>query len=174
MTTLKDIAGLAGMSTATASLALNEGKVSEVTRQRVLAIAQTNSFPYIMFRPARFGADVNYVDIENAEGGRLVANLFTRLGHSKIAMINGPDTHVDAIERERGFREGLSGARYLQGNKEERRFPHPKRIFCYENDFRGAKTGRCLLRQRLHGRRRDQVPLGGRFARPRGYLGRRI
>ena len=88
MTTLKDIAGLAGMSTATASLALNEGKVSEVTRQRVLAIAQTNSFPYIMFRPARFGADVNYVDIENAEGGRLVANLFTRLGHSKIAMIN--------------------------------------------------------------------------------------
>src|SRR6202048_2777767 len=214
MTTLKDIAELAGVSTATVSLALNDGKVREKTRQRVLAIArrlnyvpnrvgrmlhtgrarticllfmtsprhadivhhtslfyyliegvlaiadqpkyslrlevkshedpdlllffdqvvgdrsldgiiivpqfltdypflhtlQTNSFPNVIFRPARFGADVNYVDIENAEGGRLVANLFRRLGHSKIAMINGPDTHVDAIERERGFMEGLSSA----------------------------------------------------------------
>jgi DNA-binding LacI/PurR family transcriptional regulator len=214
MTTLKDIAGLAGVSTATASLALNNGKVSEATRQRVRAIAQrlkyvpnrvgrmlhtgrarticllfmtsprhadivhhtslfyyliegvlaiadrskyslrlevkshedpdldtffaevvgdrsldgiiivpqfltdypflrtfqSESFPYVMFRPARFGADVNYVDIENAEGGRLVAELFARLGHRKIAMINGPETHVDAIERERGFTEGLSTA----------------------------------------------------------------
>lgn len=214
MTTLKDIAELAGVSTATVSLALNDGKVSEKTRQRVLAIArrlnyvpnrvgrmlhtgrarticllfmtsprhadivhhtslfyyliegvlaiadhakyslrlevkshedpdlllffdqvvgdrsldgiiivpqfltdypflhtlQTKSFPYVMFRPARFGAEVNYVDIENAEGGRLVAHLFARLGHSKIAMINGPQTHVDAIERERGFMEGLSSA----------------------------------------------------------------
>jgi DNA-binding LacI/PurR family transcriptional regulator len=214
MTTLKDIAGLAGVSTATVSLALNEGPVSEETRQRVLAIArrlnyvpnrvgrmlhtgsakticllfmtspshadivhhtslfyyliegvlavadqakyslrlevkshedpdlllffdqvvgdrsldgiiivpqfltdypflhtlQTRNFPYILFRPARFGAEVNYVDIENAEGGRLVAQLFARLGHTKIAMINGPQTHVDAIERERGFMEGLSNA----------------------------------------------------------------
>lgn len=214
MTTLKDVAELAGVSTATASLALNDGKVNEVTRQRVLAIArrlnyvpnrvgrmlhtgrakticllfmtsprhadivhhtslfyyliegvlaiadqakyslrlevkshddlallaffdqvvgdrsldgiiivpqfltdypflhtlQTKSFPYVMFRPARFGSDVNYVDIENAEGGRLVAKLFSRLGHRKIAMINGPETHVDAIERERGFIEGLSSA----------------------------------------------------------------
>jgi DNA-binding LacI/PurR family transcriptional regulator len=214
MTTLKDVAGLAGVSTATASLALNDGRVSEETRQRVLAVArrlnyvpnrigrmlhtgrakticllfmtspshadivhhtslyyyliegvlaiadrakyslrlevkshedpdlllffdqvvgdrsldgiiivpqfltdypflhtlQTRSFPYVMFRPARFGTDVNYVDIENAEGGRLVAHLFARLGHTKIAMINGPETHVDAIERERGFMEGLSSA----------------------------------------------------------------
>jgi DNA-binding LacI/PurR family transcriptional regulator len=214
MTTLKDIAGLAGVSTATASLALNDGKVSEATRQRVRAIAQrlkyvpnrvgrmlhtgrakticllfmtsprhadivhhtslfyyliegvlaiadqskyslrlevkshedpdlatffaqvvgdrsldgiiivpqfltdcpflqtfqAENFPYVMFRPARFGADINYVDIENAEGGRLVAELFARLGHRKIAMINGPETHVDAIERERGFTEGLSAA----------------------------------------------------------------
>jgi len=214
MTTLKDIAGLAGVSTATASLALNDGKVSEATRQRVRAIAQrlkyvpnrvgrmlhtgrakticllfmtsprhadivhhtslfyyliegvlaiadrskyslrlevkshedpdlatffaqvvgdrsldgiiivpqfltdcpflqtfqAENFPYVMFRPARFGADINYVDIENAEGGRLVAELFARLGHRKIAMINGPETHVDAIERERGFTEGLATA----------------------------------------------------------------
>src|SRR3984893_19351108 len=40
MTTLKDVAELAGVWTATASLALNDGKVSEATRQRVLAIAR--------------------------------------------------------------------------------------------------------------------------------------
>jgi DNA-binding LacI/PurR family transcriptional regulator len=213
-TTLKDVAELAGVSTATASLALNDGKVNERTRQRVLTVARrlnyvpnrigrmlntgrakticllfmtstryadivhhtslfyyliegvlavakeskyslrlevkshedadlltffdqvagdksldgiiivpqfltdypflhtlrTKNFPYVMFRPARFGSDVNYVDIENATGGRLVADLLARLGHSKIAMINGPETNVDAIERERGFIEGLSNA----------------------------------------------------------------
>ena len=214
MTTLKDVAELAGVSLATASLALNDRKVNEATRQRVLATArqlnyvpnrigrilnscksrtvcllfmtsaqhadiihrttlfyylvegilavveqqryslrlevkshedpellaffdqvvgdrsldgiiivpqfltdypflhtlQTRNFPYVMFRPARFGASVNYVDIENAVGGRLVAELFARLGHEKIAIINGPETNVDAIERERGFVEGLCSA----------------------------------------------------------------
>lgn len=214
MTTLKDVAELAGVSLATASLALNDRKVNEATRQRVLATArrlnyvpnrigrilntgkartvcllfmtsarhadivhrttlfyylvegilavveqqryslrlevkshedpdllaffdqvvgdrsldgiiivpqfltdypflhtlQTRNFPYVMFRPARFGSSVNHVDIENAVGGRLVAELFARLGHKKIAMINGPETNVDAIERERGFVEGLSSA----------------------------------------------------------------
>ncbi|MBV9673890.1 MAG: substrate-binding domain-containing protein, partial [Verrucomicrobia bacterium] len=49
-------------------------------------------------------------DIENSIGGQLVASLFSRAGHRKIAMINGPEMHVDAIERERGFIEGLSDA----------------------------------------------------------------
>src|ERR1700686_5559227 len=40
MTTLKDVAGLAGVSTATAPLARNDGRVSEETRQRVLAVAR--------------------------------------------------------------------------------------------------------------------------------------
>jgi DNA-binding LacI/PurR family transcriptional regulator len=262
MTTLKDVAELAGVSTATASLALNDGKVNEVTRQRVLAIArrlnyvpnrvgrmlhtgrakticllfmtsprhadiihhtslfyyliegvlavadqakyslrvevkshadpdlliffdqvvgdrsldgviivpqfltdypflhtlQTKSFPYVMFRPARFGPDVNYVDIENALGGRLVADLFARLGHSQIAMINGPETHVDAIERERGFIEGLSSAgiytlvkRYgdfliqsgfsaMQSILEELK---PDAVFC-ANDYMAAGAIKCL------------------------------
>ena len=40
MTTLKDIAELAGVSTATVSLALNGGKVNENTRVRVLSVAR--------------------------------------------------------------------------------------------------------------------------------------
>ncbi len=81
-----------------------------VTHNCFLHILKNQRFPYVMFRPARFGSDDNYVDIENATGARLVAELFARLGRSKIALINGPETHVDAIERERGFVEGLSKA----------------------------------------------------------------
>jgi DNA-binding LacI/PurR family transcriptional regulator len=73
-------------------------------------VLASNGFPYVMFRPARFGSAVNYVDIENATGGHLVADLFTHLGYRRVAMINGPEAHVDAIERERGFREGLASA----------------------------------------------------------------
>jgi DNA-binding LacI/PurR family transcriptional regulator len=262
MTTLKDVAELAGVSTATASLALNDGKVNEATRQRVLAIArrlnyvpnrvgrmlhtgrakticllfmtsprhadivhrtslfyyliegvlavadqakyslrvevkshedpdllaffeqvvgdrsldgviivpqfltdypflhtlQTRNFPYVMFRPARFGADVNYVDIENAVGGHLVADLFARLGHQQIAMINGPETHVDAIERERGFIEGLSSAgihtlvkRYgdfliqsgFSAMKSILEELNPDAVFC-ANDYMAAGAIKCL------------------------------
>lgn len=75
-----------------------------------LRLLTANHFPYVLFRPARFGSEVNYVDIENAAGGRLVADLFVRLGYRRVAMINGPETHVDAIERERGFREGLASS----------------------------------------------------------------
>jgi DNA-binding LacI/PurR family transcriptional regulator len=63
-----------------------------------------------MFRPARFGSDVNFIDIENAAGGRMVAELLISLGHRRIAFINDPNTHVDAMERERGFLEALAGA----------------------------------------------------------------
>jgi DNA-binding LacI/PurR family transcriptional regulator len=65
------------------------------------------SFPYVMMRPACFGTDVNYVDLDNYHGGQLVAQRFAQRGCRRVAMINGPETHVDAIERERGFFEGL-------------------------------------------------------------------
>ena len=262
MTTLKDVAEMAGVSTATASLALNDGKVNELTRLRVLAVARrlnyvpnragrmlhtgrarticllfmtstshadivhhtslfyyliegvlavadeakyslrlevkshedqdlmtffdhvagdrsldgiiivpqfltdypflhtlkTKNFPYVLFRPARFGSDVNYVDIENATGGRIVAELFAKLDHRKIAMINGPETHVDAIERERGFVDGLSNAGIhtvlkrsgdfliqsgflaMRSILEEMR---PDALFC-ANDYMAAGAIKCL------------------------------
>jgi DNA-binding LacI/PurR family transcriptional regulator len=262
MTKLKDVADLAGVSTATASLALNGARVNEATRQRVVAAAQrlnyvpnragrmlhtgqskticllfmtsprhadivhrttlfyyliegvlavadrakyslrlevkshedpdllpffdqvvgdrsldgivivpqfltdypflhaiqSKRFPYVMFRPARFGADVNYVDIENAVGGRLVADLLVRLGHRKIAMINGPETHVDAIERERGFIEGLTNAGIFRLVKRcgdfliQSGFSNmksileeftPDAVFC-ANDYMAAGAIKCL------------------------------
>jgi DNA-binding LacI/PurR family transcriptional regulator len=262
MTTLKDVAELAGVSTATASLALNGGKVNEETRQRVLIVArrlnyvpnrigrmlntgrsgticllfmtstrhadivhhtslfyylvegvmevarqakyslrlevrshedpdllaffehvvgdrsldgimivpqfltdypflgllQARAFPYVMFRPARFGSDVNFVDIENATGGRMVADLLIKLGHRRIALINGPKTHVDAIERERGFLETLALAgiydvvrRYgdfliksgFNAMKEILADGKPEAVFC-ANDYMAAGAIKLL------------------------------
>jgi DNA-binding LacI/PurR family transcriptional regulator len=78
---------------------------------------QQRAFPYVMMRPACFGTDVNYVDLDNYRGGQLVAQLFARRGCRRVAMINGPETHVDAIERERGFFEGLVAAGVKQVTK---------------------------------------------------------
>lgn len=61
------------------------------------------NFPFVMLRPAAFGEDVNYVDMGNEEGGRLVADLFVRCGARRVGIINGPARHVDSIGRERGF-----------------------------------------------------------------------
>ena len=76
-----------------------------------LYLLQQRSFPYVMMRPACFGADVNYVDLDNYHGGFLVAQEFAKRRCQRVAMINGPEAHVDAIERERGFFEGLIAAR---------------------------------------------------------------
>jgi DNA-binding LacI/PurR family transcriptional regulator len=68
---------------------------------------QRRGFPYVLMRPARFGKDVNYIDVDNYQGGQMVARLFGKRRCRRVAMINGPPTHVDAIERERGFLAGL-------------------------------------------------------------------
>jgi DNA-binding LacI/PurR family transcriptional regulator len=64
-------------------------------------------FPFVMLRPQSFGDDINYVDMGNELGGRLVADLFLGCGAKRIGIINGPARHVDAIERERGFAAAL-------------------------------------------------------------------
>jgi DNA-binding LacI/PurR family transcriptional regulator len=60
-------------------------------------------FPFVLLRPAAFGEDLNFVDMGNYEGGKLVANLFLSCDAQRVGIINGPASHVDAIERERGF-----------------------------------------------------------------------
>lgn len=64
-------------------------------------------FPFVMLRPAAFGTDVSFVDMGNFEGARMVAELLAECGANRLGIINGPATHVDAIERERGFTDTL-------------------------------------------------------------------
>ena len=82
--------------------------VPQFDRDRDFAeILRRAQFPHVLLSPRRFAAGTNYVDMANEKGGRLVADLFALAGRRRIVMINGPPTHVDAIERERGFAEGL-------------------------------------------------------------------
>jgi DNA-binding LacI/PurR family transcriptional regulator len=121
-----------------------------------------HGFPYIMMRPACFGRDVNHLDLENYHGGQLVAQLFAGKGCSRVAMINGPETHVDAIERERGFFEGLVAAAIKKVTKRYGDFTVPSgsiamesimkeftpdAIFC-ANDYMAAGAMKVL---RAHG-----------------------
>ena len=109
-------------------------------------------FPFVMLRPAAFGEDINFVDMGNERGGRLVADLFIRSGARRIGIVNGPARHVDAIERERGFSAALlEGGASLVGHTNgdftiesgyaamERMSarPLPDAIFC-TNDYMAA------------------------------------
>ena len=124
---------------------------------------QQHSFPYVMMRPACFGTDVNYLDLEGHHGGQLVAQLFAQRGCMRVAMINGPETHVDAIERERGFFEGLVAAGVKQVTKRYGDFTVPSgtvamksilkdftpdAVFC-ANDYMAAGAMRVLREYRL-------------------------
>jgi DNA-binding LacI/PurR family transcriptional regulator len=124
---------------------------------------QKHGFPYVMMRPACFGKDVNHLDLENYHGGRLVAQLFAQRGCSRVAMINGPETHVDAIERERGFFEGLVAAGIKKVTKRYGDFTVPSgsmamesimeeftpdAIFC-ANDYMAAGAMKVLRARRL-------------------------
>lgn len=70
-------------------------------------ILQRAKFPFVALRPAAFGTDVSFVDMGNYEGARMVADLLVGCGARRLGIINGPATHLDAIERERGFTDNL-------------------------------------------------------------------
>jgi LacI family transcriptional regulator len=114
-------------------------------------------FPHVVLQPVRFGDRVNLVDIENAQGGRLVGQLFARCGYRRVALINGPERNIDAIERERGFFDALREAGISETAKRYGDFTimsglsamadllqfRPDAVFC-ANDFMAAGAMRCL------------------------------
>ena len=129
-----------------------------------LNILRQRSFPYIMLRPAHFGSSINYVDMGNFVGGKTVANLFKSLGCKKIALINGPDTHLDAMERERGFTDGIALAGLSRFEKRYGDFTIrsgfqamekilskfiPEAIFC-ANDYMAAGAIKCLHERKIN------------------------
>lgn len=116
-------------------------------------------FPYLLLQPKRFGPTENFVDMGNYEGGFMVAELFVAAEAKRVVFINGPKLHVDSIERERGFRDGIAKANlellrvwysdftiqggYL-GMSELLRQGRPDSVFC-GNDYMAAGAVRRLL-----------------------------
>lgn len=123
-----------------------------------LNMLQRHGFPHVMLRPSRFANSSNYVDMDNFHGGKIVAKLFKKLGYQRIALINGPESHLDAIERGRGFMDGLStsgGVQFLEAHGDftilsgltamKRIFKkfRPDAVFC-ANDYMAAGALRFL------------------------------
>lgn len=123
-----------------------------------LSTLQRSAFPYVMLRPARYGDSANYVDMDNFAGGKTVARLLKKMRCKKVALINGPETHLDAIERERGFMDGLAAAEISHFEKRYGDFTIlsgykalgeifesfvPEAVFC-ANDYMAAGAIRYL------------------------------
>ena len=54
--------------------------------------------------------DVDTVISDNRRGGQLVAEAMVELGHRRVAVIAGPENTTTSRDRERGFREQLTGS----------------------------------------------------------------
>ncbi|MBV8483323.1 MAG: LacI family DNA-binding transcriptional regulator [Verrucomicrobia bacterium] len=125
---------------------------------RFVELLNRSQFPYVMLHPPRFVDSLNYVDMGNYRGGQIVGELMKRCGYRKIAFINGPETHVDAMERERGLLDSLASAGVLQFVKRYGDFTIPsgfsamrsvlreflpEAVFC-GNDYMAAGALKCL------------------------------
>lgn len=117
-----------------------------------------NQFPYVLLHPPRFVDWANCVDMGNYRGGQIVADLLKRCGYRQIAFINGPETHIDAMERERGFLDALASAGITRFAKRYGDFTissglaamrsilgefRPEAVFC-GNDYMAAGALKCL------------------------------
>jgi len=74
---------------------------------RYTRVLDEANFPYVLLRSGAFGEDASYVDMGNLHGGKMIAELLLKCGAQRVGIINGPDSHLDAIERERGFTHAL-------------------------------------------------------------------
>jgi DNA-binding LacI/PurR family transcriptional regulator len=121
-------------------------------------LLRRNQFPYVMLHPPRFVSSANYVDMGNYKGGQIVGNLMKRCDYRRIAFINGPETHVDAMERERGLLDSLASAGIQRFAKRYGDFTissgfsamqsilgefRPEAVFC-GNDYMAAGAIKCL------------------------------
>jgi DNA-binding LacI/PurR family transcriptional regulator len=128
-----------------------------------LDVLAQNTLPYVLLSPRRFARGLNHVDMKNRVGGRIVAELFHRSGRRRIAMINGPPTHIDAIERERGFASGLRAGGIERFSRSFGDFTIesgfaamdmllaegvPDAVFC-ANDYMAAGAMQCLYKADL-------------------------
>jgi DNA-binding LacI/PurR family transcriptional regulator len=123
-----------------------------------LDLLREAEFPYVVLQPARFGHQVNLVDIENAHGGGLVGDLFVRCGYRRVAMINGPEDNIDAMERQRGFCDAIQNGKISDFTLRYGDFTilsgmgamadlidyQPDAVFC-ANDYMAAGAAKFLI-----------------------------
>jgi len=125
-----------------------------------LSVLQEYSFPYVILNSCFEDEKIHTVKIDNYFGGKLAAELLLKAGYTRIGIINGPQDHYDALQREKGFLDTLgkknvavaneayvngdftieSGYRGAQAIIEHSR---PQALFC-ANDYMAAGAMRCI------------------------------
>lgn len=82
-----------------------------VSRDRRIAILDELALPFIVHgRSEGTAAPYSFIDIDNEGGFRDAARLLIKLGHGRIALINGEERMTFADHRERGVRSALAEA----------------------------------------------------------------
>jgi len=67
----------------------------------------SENIPFVILGSRKGFEHLNYIDVENENGGYLAAKHLIDLRHERIALIQGPADRSDAGEREDGFRRAL-------------------------------------------------------------------
>jgi DNA-binding LacI/PurR family transcriptional regulator len=75
-----------------------------------LNLLEEERFPFVIIDPKVGIKPENSVSVDNYRGGYLAADYLLSLGHSRIAFINGPESHIDSQNREKGFLSRLLGS----------------------------------------------------------------
>lgn len=68
-----------------------------------LNLLEEEQFPYVIVDPNVGIKPENSISVNNYRGGFLAADHLLSLGHRHLAVINGPENHIDSNTREKGF-----------------------------------------------------------------------
>lgn len=84
--------------------------LSAILSERMAQTCRARGIPVVLYNRSVAGLDVNSVQIDNREGGRLAAEYLLETGHDRIAFVGGEAGDVTSNARETGFAERLSEA----------------------------------------------------------------
>lgn len=88
---------------------LIDGMILLKTRQNdpYLKDLAKSGFPFVLVNHRNSSSSYNFVDSRNVEGARLAVEYLFRLGHRKIAFVEGTMSETNAIDRKTGYLETL-------------------------------------------------------------------
>lgn len=82
--------------------------LSAILSDHMAGICRSHGIPVLLYNRSGGDLDVNSVQIENREGGRIAANLLCEADHKRIAFVGGDPADATSGERREGFVERLA------------------------------------------------------------------
>ncbi|MCV0428356.1 MAG: LacI family DNA-binding transcriptional regulator [Roseibium sp.] len=82
--------------------------MSAILSDQMAETCQLRGIPVMLYNRSADGLNVNSVQIDNVEGGRLAAEFLLEAGHERIAFVGGEEDDETSKARESGFVDRLS------------------------------------------------------------------